>query len=244
MGRFNHEAVCVSDKTGIVYQTEDQGDSLIYRFIPDVPGQLAEGGTLQALVIKGQPSFDTRNHDEQTMQVGQAFEVEWMTLEDIDPLEDDLRLRGHKDGAAVFARGEGMWYGNDEVYFACTSGGQAKQGQVFKYVPSPAEGTAGEAEQPGQLVLFAEPNDSELCKNCDNLTVAPWGDVVLVEDHSDSYMRGITPEGKIYNIARNIGSDSEMAGVCFSPSGKTLFVNIQGQGLTFAITGPWETLTA
>ncbi len=242
MGRFNHEAVCVSPETGIVYQTEDQGDSLIYRFIPNVPGQLTEGGTLQALAVKSQPSFDTRNHEEQTLEVGQEVEVEWIDLEDIDPIEDDLRLRGHAAGAAVFARGEGMWYGNDEVYFACTSGGHAKQGQVFKYVPSPVEGTDGENDQPGKLVLFAEPNDSELCKNCDNLTVSPWGDVVLVEDHPDSYMRGITPEGKIYNIARNIGSDSEMAGVCFSPSGKTLFVNIQGQGLTFAITGPWDTL--
>jgi len=31
-----------------------------------------------------------------------------------------------------------------------------------------------------------------------------------------------------------------MAGVTFSPSGKTLFVNIQHVGLTFAITGPWK----
>lgn len=115
-------------------------------------------------------------------------------------------------------------------------------GQVFKYVPSEFEGTAEEAENPGKLVLFAEPNDQEILKYCDNLTVAPWGDLVFVEDDKDSYMRGITPEGKIYNIARNIGSQSEMAGVCFSPSGKTLFVNVQKDGLTFAIVGPWEKL--
>ena len=35
MGRFNHEAVCVDPKTGIVYQTEDRNDSCIYRFIPN-----------------------------------------------------------------------------------------------------------------------------------------------------------------------------------------------------------------
>jgi uncharacterized protein len=55
-------------------------------------------------------------------------------------------------------------------------------------------------------------------------------------------MRGITPAGKIYTIGRNVGSSSEMAGVCFSPSGKTLFVNIQEQGLTLAIVGPWAQL--
>jgi secreted PhoX family phosphatase len=63
-----------------------------------------------------------------------------------------------------------------------------------------------------------------------------------VEDSPDAYIRGITPEGKIYNIGRNIGSSSELAGACFSPSGKTFFVNIQQQGLTLAITGPWDKL--
>ncbi|MEM9338809.1 MAG: alkaline phosphatase PhoX [Bacteroidota bacterium] len=244
MGRFNHEAVCVDPRTGIVYQTEDRHDSLIYRYLPNVPGELHKGGRLQALAIKEQASFDTRNHKEQAMQVGQALDTVWIDLEDTDPQEDDLRIRGYESGAAVFARGEGMWYGNEEVYFACTSGGKNKTGQVFKYIPGEFEGTEKEAENPGKLVLFAEPNDQELLKYCDNLTVAPWGDVVLVEDDQDSYMRGITPEGKIYNIARNIGSQSEMAGVCFSPSGKTLFVNVQKDGLTFAITGPWDKLRA
>ena len=54
MGRFNHEAVCVDPRTGIVYLTEDRHDSLIYRFIPKVKGKLARGGTLQALCLRAQ----------------------------------------------------------------------------------------------------------------------------------------------------------------------------------------------
>jgi secreted PhoX family phosphatase len=34
MGRFNHEAVAVDARSGIVYQTEDRDDGLIYRFHP------------------------------------------------------------------------------------------------------------------------------------------------------------------------------------------------------------------
>ena len=244
MGRFNHEAVAVSPETGIVYQTEDQHDGLIYRYIPNVPGKLDEGGTLQALAIKNSPSFSTRNYDEQAIKVGESLEVEWITLEDIQPEEDDLRIRGFEAGAAMFARGEGMWYGNDEVYFACTSGGKNKTGQVFKYQPSQFEGTPEESTNPGKLTLFAEPNDREILKYCDNLTVSPWGDVIIVEDTPDAYMRGIRPDGEIYNIGRNIGSKSELAGVCFSPSGKSLFVNVQEEGLTFSITGPWDKLRA
>ncbi|MEM0938707.1 MAG: alkaline phosphatase PhoX [Bacteroidota bacterium] len=242
MGRFNHEAVAVAPKTGIVYQTEDRHDSLIYRYIPNVPGKLHEGGILQALAIKVSPSFDTRNWDKKLIEVGESLEVEWITLSDTDSEEDNLRIRGFAQGAAMFARGEGMWYGNDEVYFACTSGGKNKTGQAFKYQPSPLEGQPGESSNPGKLTLFAEPNDTEILKYCDNLTVSPWGDVIIVEDTPDAYMRGIKPDGEIYNIARNIGSKSELAGVCFSPSGKSLFVNIQEEGLTFSITGPWDKL--
>jgi secreted PhoX family phosphatase len=33
--------------------------------------------------------------------------------------------------------------------------------------------------------------------------------------------------------------DSEFCGACWSPDGRTLFVNIQTPGITVAITGPW-----
>jgi len=243
MGRFNHEAVCVDPATGIVYQTEDRGDGLIYRYVPNQPGKLAAGGRLEALAVRGSKSFDTRNWDSPTVKVGESLDVEWLPLREVDTPEDDLRLRGAALGAAVFARGEGMWFGNREVFFACTNGGARKAGQVFRYVPSPNEGTREEQQNPGRLTLFAEPNDKDILKYCDNLTVAPWGDVVFVEDSSNACLRGITPQGVIYNIGRNVGTSSELAGVCFSPSGKTMFVNIQDQGLTYAVTGPWQTLS-
>ena len=41
MGRFNHEAVAVAAETGIVYQTEDRNDGLLFRFLPEKPGEVA-----------------------------------------------------------------------------------------------------------------------------------------------------------------------------------------------------------
>jgi secreted PhoX family phosphatase len=43
-------------------------------------------------------------------------------------------------------------------------------------------------------------------------------------------------------MARNAVSGSEFTGVVFAPDGQTLFANIQDEGYTFAITGPFETL--
>ncbi|HMB89966.1 MAG TPA: alkaline phosphatase PhoX [Rhodothermales bacterium] len=241
MGRFNHEAVAVDPNSGIVYQTEDAHDGLLYRFIPNTPEQLADGGRLQALALIDQPSLDTRNWDDQTIVPGMELVVDWIDLDDIEAPENDLRLRGFADGAARFARGEGMWYGNDAVYFACTNGGRAKKGQIWRYVPSPDEGTSEESENPGRLSLFIEPNNGALVDNADNLTVAPWGDLIVCEDGGgEQNLVRVTPEGEISRFGHNAVSNSEFAGATFSPDGSTLFVNIQGNGLTLAITGPWE----
>lgn len=244
MGRFNHEAVAVDPKTGIVYQTEDAHDGLIYRYIPNVQGDLLKGGKLQALMIKGKKSFDTRNWEGRTMNLNEEVAVAWVDMEKVESPQDDLRLRGFEQGAARFARGEGMWYGNGEIFFACTNGGPQMLGQVFRYKPSPEEGTGGESSNPGVVELFAESEDKGLLHNCDNLTIAPWGDVILCEDNGErNHIRGINKDGELYDFARNMSSPSEFAGLTFSPSGKTLFVNIQENGETVAITGPWDRLS-
>jgi len=240
MGRFNHEAIAVDPVSGIVYQTEDRLDGLIYRYIPGTPGNLAAGGTLQALAAIDWPSLDTRNWEADLVSVGQSVAVKWIDLEDIDSRDDRLRLRGFESGAARFARSEGMWYGNDAVYFACTNGGSNESGQIWKYTPSTVEGTDAEATHPGHLELFIEPNDSEIVKYCDNLTVAPWGDLILCEDRSGgARLITVTPEGECFDFARNSYTSSELAGATFSPDGSTLFVNFQAEGRTLAITGPW-----
>jgi len=242
MGRFNHEAVCVEPQTGIVYQTEDRGDGLIYRFLPNVPGELHKGGKLQVLALKGMKSFDTRNWEElgtEQMEIRKPYEVEWLDIDGVEAPEDDLRFRGFEQGAARFARGEGMWFGNEEVYFACTNGGFKKHGQIFRYIPSPNEGQPSEQDQPGTLEVFVEPNNTDIVESCDNLTVAANGDLVICEDKSTPRIIGVTPAGDMYHIAKNVGYDSEFAGATFSPDGQTLFVNIQHPGLTLAITGPW-----
>jgi len=259
MGRFNHEAIAVDPASGIVYQTEDRHDGLIYRFIPNERGQLAKGGKLQALVIKNQPSRDTRNWpaevpapnadgtetpkqiEQPAFPIGQPIEVEWIDMDDVGAPDDDLRYRGFEAGAARFARGEGMFYGKGEVYFACTNGGQKQYGQIFRYRPSPDEGLPQESQRPGTIELFIESHEIDLLKNGDNLTVAPWGDIVVCEDDGgSSAIIGITPEGKLYKIA-HVGLESELAGSCFSPDGTTLFINVQwNPGQTLAITGPWR----
>jgi secreted PhoX family phosphatase len=245
MGRFVHEAAAIQESTGIVYLTEDQWHSLFYRFLPKVPGQLQEGGRLQALAIANEPAKNTHNWDRVDIAVDQPLATHWIDLDDVDGDKDDLRLRGASLGAATFARGEGLTVADDSFAFACTIGGPARKGQVFVYEPSPFEGTAQEQESPGHLRLLAEGNEDSIFRNCDNLTQAPWGDLIVCEDTVDTPaacgLVGVRPDGSQYRIANNAYSASEIAGVCFSPDGEIMFVNIQYPGMTLAITGPWPT---
>ena len=247
MGRFNHEAAAVDPRTGIVYMTEDRGDSLFYRFIPHTAGKLAEGGRLQALVLIEQNQFDTRNWQQTGMPLQRWYATRWIDLDDPQAPADDLRLRGYASGAAVFARGEGIHWGANELYFCCTNGGAKQLGQVMRYQPSAAEGQAGEKSAPGRIQLFAESTSAAMYNYGDNLTVTPFGHLLVCEDQYtqvvNNQLRGITPDGRIYSFAR-LRAQTELAGACFSPDGSTLFVNIYSPAKTLAITGDWEKIKA
>jgi len=240
MGRFRHEAVAVSPESGIVYLTEDLNDGVLYRYLPDDPTHLREGGRLQALAVTDRLSADLRDWEGiPPMQQGDVRTVHWVDLEDVDSPDDSLRYQAFDRGAARFARAEGMWHGDGEVFFACTTGGRAKAGQLWRYHPARpgVEGTRHERTEPGTLELFLQPDDPSVLENADNITQSPSGDLVVCEDGSgEQFLLGVTPRGTIYPIARNALNNSEFAGCCFSPDGSTLFVNYQNPGLTIAIT--------
>ncbi|HEU4651184.1 MAG TPA: alkaline phosphatase PhoX, partial [Croceibacterium sp.] len=187
MGRFNHEAACVDPASGAVYLTEDREDGLLYCYVPRVKGKLAEGGTLHALAIEGIP--DARNWAGVAVAPQAWHAVRWVTLDNVEAPDDDLRKRGAAAGATLFARGEGIHMGDRELYFCCTSGGAAKLGQVFRLRP--------QARGQDRLQLFYESTDIAQFNYGDNLTVAPNGHLVVCEDaYTDevtNYLRGITP---------------------------------------------------
>ncbi|MEE4288374.1 MAG: alkaline phosphatase PhoX [Erythrobacter sp.] len=237
MGRFNHEAACVDPATGIVYMTEDRGDGLFYRFVPDVPGDLARGGRLQAAALFSDLR-DSRNWDSSRWAPGTAFEVDWIDLDDVEAPRDDLRQRGAAAGALLVARGEGIWMGDGELYFAATNGGAKQLGQIFRFVPGGAGGT-------DRLELFFESADTAQLNYGDNLTVSPFGHLIVCEDQSGNAVAnrliGVTPAGEAY-VFGALKLQTELAGGCFSPDGRHFFVNAYSPTMTLAITGPWEEL--
>jgi uncharacterized protein len=253
MGRFAHEACATDPRTGVVYQTEDDGnDSGFYRFSPRDPRDLSMGGRLEMLAVTDQPARQMITGQ----QVGESLPVEWVRIDDPDPdLEGGataVALQGIARGGALFNRLEGIWYDGRSggFYFNSTSGGDAACGQVWHYHPHSET-----------LTLFFESPGGSVLDSPDNLLVTPRGGVLLCEDDAtgtddDTHplapgivdvnrLIGINGKGEAFEFAVNVLNDSEFAGATFSHDGDVLFVNLfgdgsPGSGMTCAITGPWR----
>jgi len=211
-GSFKHEAVCVDPDRLIAYLTEDDGPSSIFRMVPTNKKRPFEG-QLQALAGVGPGIKDTGK-----LRPGERFEIKWVN---VDP--KNARKSAQEKGAAVFYRGEGMWFFDGDVYFTATA-----YNQLFKLSPR---------DQSGTVELITDDLISP-----DNVTVAPWGEVIVAEDQvGHSRLRVVNSKGQVSTLARNaVSIAQEFAGVCFSPDGKTLFCNLQKSGHTVAIRGPFQ----
>ena len=269
-GRFSHEAVAYDPQGGQLYLTEDDFGfaSGFYRYTPPADpkevGELRDGGVLEMLAVAGQP-----NAHLEAQQVGDAvYDVEWVRIDEpwkVFPYTPGqpatttnnealtfVAGQGWAKGAAYFSRLEGQVYDDGVVYFTSTQGGGPAQdgtadpggygngsGQVWAY-DTQAQQLRVVFQSPGPMTLDLP----------DNITTSRRGTLVVCEDNiNDNYVRGLTTNGELFDIALNrlrsgTGTDrsnDEFAGSTFSPDGHTLFVNIQASaGMTFAIWGPWE----
>jgi uncharacterized protein len=239
MGSFSHEAVAIDPRTGIAYLTEDDVRgridprdprrdtvrSFLYRYLPGDrsrrPGALHRGGRLQALAVE-----ERRAPDADLFEPRQRFGVVWKDVA-AERAHDDALARG----AARFTRLEGAAFAGGALWFADTEGGERRLGQIYRYLPERAT-----------LELFFESREPGAMNKPDNLVVSPWGDLWFVEDTPSvgDRVMGITPRGTVYEFARNRLNESELAGPCFAPDGRTFFVNLYSPGKTLAIWGPFR----
>lgn len=229
-GRFRHEAVAIVPGTHVAYLTEDRPNGCFYRFVPRSASD-PFAGQLQALCVKGRLRFDTAD-----MAAHAEVAVTWVDLPETDLPDDGLATLAASLGAARVKRAEGITQHGGRIYFCATTGGRASSGQIFELIP-------GEKED--RLRVVAESTSSAILDMPDNITVAPNGDLIVAEDDGagESFIRGVRLNGEVYDLALNQASPRELAGVCFSPDGRALFLNMYAEGFTVVVhredLGPW-----
>jgi secreted PhoX family phosphatase len=215
MGTFAHEAAAVDPLGKIVYLTEDEGDSRLYRFIPDAYPDLSTG-RLQAAIVAANGG------------------VGW---KDVPATAPD-----RSPETTAFRRGEGMWYDRGVVAFTTTSDNRvwgldtARQrldvlydGNAVANAPLTDVDNVTVHQRSRDLFVAEDPGNLELCviaapRNWRRREVAPFA---RVAGPADSEVAGpaFNPVGdRLY----------------FSSQRGTLG-NLLGPGITFEITGPFRT---
>jgi secreted PhoX family phosphatase len=251
MGQFYHEAVAFDPKSGIAYMTEDTSPRAgFYRYIPDQPERLIEGGTLQMMKVIGRP------HLRDGLTLGESLDVDWVNiphpergLTENSRSGDGVVNQGTAAGGSAFISLEGCAFYEGSVYFSSKFGGKARAGYIFEY----------DIEREILRLVFESPGHDSI-SGPDNLIFSPRGSLVICEDRVSSATAGqhiaaLTKDGELFNFCQinpdiegeYAGHDlaesvrhSEWAGATFSKDGQWLFVNIYKPGLTVAITGPWR----
>jgi secreted PhoX family phosphatase len=81
------------------------------------------------------------------------------------------------------------------------------------------------------ITMIVESSGHDHFDGPDNCCVSPRGGLVFCEDATAAqHLRGVSPSGEVFDLARNLRNTIEFAGACFSPDGNTLFVNLYGRG--------------
>ncbi|WP_371651983.1 MULTISPECIES: alkaline phosphatase PhoX [unclassified Streptomyces] len=258
LGRYAHEAVVVDPRRGHLFLTEDASgpNGLLYRWTP--PHGFKHGrGKLRTLaddagVLQATKCFDAGGQfvDDlsRATKIGTVYGVDWVDVPDRDARTTSVRKQFTGQDVTRARKLEGMWWGDGGVYIVSSYAREESpvqhDGQVWFYDPRRRTLTLkvllGVNAAPGQDGAFDGP---------DNITVSPYGGLVIAEDGAGiQHLFGATDSGRTYPIARNElnqGTEqapeySEFTGVTFSPDGRTLFANIQDPGIMLAITGPWR----
>lgn len=251
LGRFAHESVAVDPETGVIYETEDAGNpnGLFYKWTPPAEAlpltkgslrQLADdAGTLEALrALRADGTFVADLSP--AREIGTTYDVTWVEVPDRFATTTSIRKQSFAQPVTRSRKLEGMWWGDGGCYFVCSfaraSDGSAgvHDGQVWFLDPV--------AQTIELKIHFEYTADQDVDPDGpDNITVSPYGGVIVAEDGDGaSHLVGSTEGGETFFLARNeLPGESEFAGPTWSTDKKTLFAVIQSPGHVFAITGPF-----
>jgi len=262
LGLFAHEAVAVDMAHQTVYLTEDTGSGRFFRWIADASDYDAENdrlrfenGVLQVMNIAG---FEDDAYPDDVAQVRQLRPVSWKNAPNPSIPQGDARGElanaGQTVPGTIFRGGEGIWFYELPIEDRCTppGGSTPTKGLVFWTTKGDNRVWALDIENQLVEVIFDNSLVERDFSDVDNLTVSPWGDVVVAEDLVGTGTIRIAimvPDQAPINLVEANHPGSEICGPAFSPDGRFLYFSSQrggalSTGATYAIRIPDSIINA
>lgn len=245
LGRFAHEAVAVDPQRHAVYLTEDIRDGRFYRWTA-AENDLAEGGRmslenglLEAMNIVG---FHDDCYPLNDAFVQRQLSVSWTPVVQAELQQDrvraELRAQGERVPGTIFAGGEGLW-----TYHVPPAAARALRTErataavdTLVFWTTKIDNRVWVLDVANQLVELVFDNsqiglslDSPL-ESVDNLTVSPWGDILVAEDpprRDVARLVVVLPNQGAVPLLEIHHKGSEICGPAFSPDGSRLYFSSQ-----------------
>jgi secreted PhoX family phosphatase len=210
LGKFPHEAAAVDPATSIVYLTEDDYDSRLYRFRPEHWGDLTRG-VLEAAAVRSDNT------------------LEWVSV------SPDRPYRGRD--TTGFQRGEGAWFSDGMLYFCTTADDRVwahdVQTGALEILYDPATAGAGAPlHSPDNVTVHHQSGDIYVAEDGDDLQLVLLADhegqrivapFLELTGHDRSEIAGpaFSPDGERLYFSSQRGRDGKL-------------------GMTFEVTGPFR----
>ncbi len=243
-GRAVWEGAAIGPDRTQAYITEDTGGGLFYRWTAPAGKRIGRGiarqfgendGVLQAaqLVKNGKALV---HYGELTPDdLNKSYPVRWVDG-GADRQAQRSNLRAQYPGATVHPKIEGCWTDGKGLWF------------TLSYVNAAEAARYGIDQDSGMIMFYDYAKQTLTMKEYypvggyfdgpDNITVSPWGTIVIAEDGSDpNHLIAWTPRKGSIPLAKDVAGRGEWAGPVFNKSGNVLFGSIQSD-CTYAITGP------
>lgn len=243
-GRAVWEGAAIGPNCTDAYLTEDTGGGLFYRWTAPAGTQIGPGiarrfgdndGVLQAAQLVRNGTALRHYGELSQADLDKPYPVTWIDGGS-DRQTQRATLRSQYPGATVHPKIEGCWSDGKDLWFTLSDVNAAEaarygidqdQGMVMYY---------DYAAQTLTLKVYYEVGN--YFDSPDNITVSPWGTIVLAEDGSDpNHLIAWTPRAGSRPLAKDTAGRGEWAGPCFNRSGSVLFASVQSD-CTYAITGP------
>lgn len=256
LGKFPHEAIAVDPINRVIYLTEDTGDGRFYRWVADSAdvdssGRLRmEQGTLQVMNIAG---LEDGGYEDNDMALTTLRRVSWKDA--VRPDEAQPGVRSDIEGAGgnapgtLFDGGEGLWY--YELPAPASPGANTPEGgsvdtRGVVFFTTKGDNRVWALDIENQLVelIFDNSQIEPDFGDVDNLTVSPWGDILVAEDppsSPSSRIMVVQPNRQAIPLVEVFHSGSEICGPAFSPDGSRLYFSSQrrfGTGETYELRLP------
>lgn len=251
LGRRAGEAVAVDPKAGHIYVTEDSSkpNGLFYRWEPPAGYRSGrtrlrdvadDAGVFAAMTCTDASGAHVDDLSRAT-EVGTTYAVSWVPVPDRDARTTPIRAQFTDDQITRARKLEGQWWGDGGAYVVCSfardeSPGEPHDGLVWFYDPRAATLTLKL-----RFGVNPTPDQDGPLDGPDNITVSPWGGVIMAEDGEGvQHLIFADDGGNATAFARNELNGSEFTGPVFAHDRKVLYANVQDPGIMYAITGPWR----